>query len=379
MVLTLAEEGKEGDSNVSDSRYVKFLTEAGAGQYSAWAWPLPQGDTPGEWTMEIPVENLEFCKVGYHFTDRRELLAWFGPRAFAVEPGATVLEEDNKLLTTTARLLRPLNYTREKALVAIIDLLNILTTYPTDIWENFHPTSFPQSMFQAHGNFFGESVAILNELRRSAAWGSGEADALMFERLQIMVRFPSPARTGSYHGDSVFKRAFEKITEGLELLALGRYDCRYPLTLICQGVAGYLADMRYKILHELSLRMTYQEDPPTTVGFVAFEKPGYLSVPSMDSPPQAYYRRVQAPDAGNFMVLHQAYRRMLNAVIEALLFGELSDNLVCGPGHDEAAQKLRRQEEYRKQHAYTLREQSWYLQRAPWNAKPDFTNKPTSQ
>lgn len=39
------------------------------------AWPLPDGDTPGEW-WDIPAEDVQACRVGLHVTDAAHLAGW---------------------------------------------------------------------------------------------------------------------------------------------------------------------------------------------------------------------------------------------------------------------------------------------------------------
>jgi hypothetical protein len=107
-----------------DTHYLKFLNWMGQGPYSGCSWPLPEGDTPGDWTpMVLP---LSACASGWHFTDTEGCSYWLEERPFVIEPDwqkGYIIDQQHdangviapKLyVCTRARLLRELPFGKDE-------------------------------------------------------------------------------------------------------------------------------------------------------------------------------------------------------------------------------------------------------------------------
>ncbi|MFH0983537.1 MAG: hypothetical protein V2A79_18640, partial [Planctomycetota bacterium] len=87
--------------------YYKILNVDGTACHGgAGQWALPVGDEPGAW---MPVVNDPVpCERGYHLCREGDLVVWLGPTIWEAEikEGAVVVEADDKVVVSAARLVR---------------------------------------------------------------------------------------------------------------------------------------------------------------------------------------------------------------------------------------------------------------------------------
>ncbi len=77
------------------------------GEYE-WSLPTKNPDgtwTPGEWTDPV-ADKLIPCGNGYHLCHREDLIQWLGPDIYEAEADNEIIEDDDKIVTRRARLLR---------------------------------------------------------------------------------------------------------------------------------------------------------------------------------------------------------------------------------------------------------------------------------
>lgn len=79
----------------------KFLTAEGAGVFSGFAWPLPNGD-PGAW-VEAEVDT---CRSGIHACRRDDLPYWLASALYEIELDGPVEEHQVKVVAPRGRLIR---------------------------------------------------------------------------------------------------------------------------------------------------------------------------------------------------------------------------------------------------------------------------------
>jgi hypothetical protein len=86
--------------------YFKVTDKAGNSVHGGkFAWPLPDGDTPGAWTPAI--ENPVICQQGYHLTtEPGRWIKTLDCRVFTAENAGIAATADDKIVTTSARLVR---------------------------------------------------------------------------------------------------------------------------------------------------------------------------------------------------------------------------------------------------------------------------------
>ena len=83
-------------------RLYKFLRRDGAGFFSGYEWPLPNG-APGAW---VDAEGVVPCRIGVHACRTSDLPYWVGPVLYEVELDGEVVVHDLKLVAPRGRLLR---------------------------------------------------------------------------------------------------------------------------------------------------------------------------------------------------------------------------------------------------------------------------------
>ena len=93
--------------------YYKVLNDDGTPYHGgSGQWHLPDGDTPGEWMPRI--DNIVPCESGYHLCREGDLLQWLGPAIFEAEYRGEVIETDDKIVVSEARLIRRLDAWNER-------------------------------------------------------------------------------------------------------------------------------------------------------------------------------------------------------------------------------------------------------------------------
>ena len=85
-------------------RAFKVLIDGRSG-YTGWRWPLPDGETPGEWVHATASEPLELCVNGVHACTVGQLAQWLGEELWRIELGGEILETDAALVAARGRLL----------------------------------------------------------------------------------------------------------------------------------------------------------------------------------------------------------------------------------------------------------------------------------
>jgi hypothetical protein len=77
----------------------------GRSAFTGWEWPVPDGDSPGEW-IEIN-GPIALCENGVHACTARQLPPWIGNELWAVELDGEILQTPLVLVASRARLLAP--------------------------------------------------------------------------------------------------------------------------------------------------------------------------------------------------------------------------------------------------------------------------------
>jgi hypothetical protein len=84
-------------------RAYKFLTFGGTGRFSDFQWPLPAGDSPGEWVDAG--EALEDCRAGVHACTPRQLLDWIDDELWEIELEGEIVQRDAMIVARRGRLV----------------------------------------------------------------------------------------------------------------------------------------------------------------------------------------------------------------------------------------------------------------------------------
>ena len=95
---------------VNDQTLFKVLREDGSPVYGTGSWSLPNGK-PGAWMPKIA--RLVPCGSGYHLARGPQVLLWLNARLFVAEHRGKLVEADNKVVVSEARLVRELPWTPE--------------------------------------------------------------------------------------------------------------------------------------------------------------------------------------------------------------------------------------------------------------------------
>ena len=82
-------------------RAYKFLTDAGRGVFSGFAWPLPD-DGLGEWVES----EVEPCRAGIHACRPRDLPYWLAHSLYEIELDGPLEEQETKVVAPRGRLMR---------------------------------------------------------------------------------------------------------------------------------------------------------------------------------------------------------------------------------------------------------------------------------
>lgn len=92
----------------------KVLNEDGSAFHGGRGrWPLPTENEPGDWLHSDG--KIEPCVRGLHLCRRRDLVHWLGPAIFEAEyRGEMIVADDDKIVVSSARLLRRLDTWNEQ-------------------------------------------------------------------------------------------------------------------------------------------------------------------------------------------------------------------------------------------------------------------------
>ncbi|MCA1670326.1 MAG: hypothetical protein LC793_23680, partial [Thermomicrobia bacterium] len=84
--------------------YYKVLVDGKSAHGGDYAWSLPHGEKPGQWTPTIAHPRI--CETGWHLTTAPMRWAKIGMQVYAAQPGAIRDHKGDKIVTTRTRLLR---------------------------------------------------------------------------------------------------------------------------------------------------------------------------------------------------------------------------------------------------------------------------------
>lgn len=80
----------------------KFLAPSAIGPFSRFAWPVPEGKTPGPW-VEAQVHP---CSTGIHACGAEDLPWWLHAELWEIELEGDVVRAGHKLVAPSGRLVR---------------------------------------------------------------------------------------------------------------------------------------------------------------------------------------------------------------------------------------------------------------------------------
>ena len=94
----------------------KFLRTGGEGPFTGFAWPLPDGDDPGDWVEGDCLRGA--CAAGVHACRPGDLPVWLNDELWLAELDGAVTEARSKVVAPRGRLLRQVDaWNRETASV----------------------------------------------------------------------------------------------------------------------------------------------------------------------------------------------------------------------------------------------------------------------
>jgi hypothetical protein len=81
--------------------------------FTGWGWPLPSGQTPGEWVCAEGAVRL--CVNGIHASTADQLPQWLGDEIWEIELDGEIVHTEPALVAARGRLIRPLAGWDERA------------------------------------------------------------------------------------------------------------------------------------------------------------------------------------------------------------------------------------------------------------------------
>ena len=146
--------------------YYKVLNENGTPcNGGCGKWHLPRNKQPGKWMP--PIEVIKPCVAGYHVCRRGQLVRWLGPTIWLVEIRGERICQNDKIVTSQARLLRRVTTWTEKTarLFAADCAERMLLLYETQYPGDTRPR---EAIAVARAFARGE----INSAARAAAWAA---------------------------------------------------------------------------------------------------------------------------------------------------------------------------------------------------------------
>lgn len=107
--------------------YYKAFAADGRTLHTRDPWPLPKGKRPGKWLP--PINNIEPCKRGYHVMTADQLCYWPGWSLYEVEVKGDIIEGDEKVVVSQARLLRRVNWNEKKLYLWLSDVAELALSH----------------------------------------------------------------------------------------------------------------------------------------------------------------------------------------------------------------------------------------------------------
>ncbi len=96
----------------------KFLAGGAAGRFSGFAWPCPEGGTPGDW---VDGGAIDVCASGVHACRVPDLLDWLDDELWEIELDGAVVEGDSMIVAERGRLVARVEAWDEDAASAFSD------------------------------------------------------------------------------------------------------------------------------------------------------------------------------------------------------------------------------------------------------------------
>jgi hypothetical protein len=193
--------------------FYKFLTAAGRGPYSRFAWPLPTQNLDGSWTPGawVTAEGpLVVCANGIHLCREGDLLEWLQARLFEIEgDGVELIEANHKVVVRRARLVREIiTWNERTARLFACDCAEIVLP----LWEAWAPDDARPRETLAVARRYARGETTTEELATAwtATWATsrdGIGDAA-WDAARGAARLPDLAATKDAAGAAVWAAAW---------------------------------------------------------------------------------------------------------------------------------------------------------------------------
>ena len=146
----------------------KLLKDDGTpGNGGVGTWSLPKGKRPGKWMPSIT--PVIACKAGYHLCRARDILTWSLPTLWVAEGRGEMVEEEDKVVFSEARLLRKVELWNPRIQQ---ELACDFAEHTLHLFESRFPTDDrPRRAIEVARRFARGEVAVEElEAAREAAW-----------------------------------------------------------------------------------------------------------------------------------------------------------------------------------------------------------------
>jgi hypothetical protein len=87
--------------------------------FTGWGWPLPSGETPGDWVRADG--EIGLCVNGIHASNTDQLPQWLGDEIWEIELDGEIVRTEPALVAARGRLVRPLAEWDEAARLAFCE------------------------------------------------------------------------------------------------------------------------------------------------------------------------------------------------------------------------------------------------------------------
>ena len=145
-------------------------------------WAVPDGEAPGAWMPMIA--DIMPCARGYHLCREGDLIAWLGPVVWEAEvaPGAEVVEADDKIVVSSARLVRRLEtWTDRTARLFAADCAeHVLPLFARECPDDMRPR---EAIAAARAYVRGEIGAATGD----AAWAAAGAAERAWQTARLLA------------------------------------------------------------------------------------------------------------------------------------------------------------------------------------------------
>jgi hypothetical protein len=141
-----------------------------------WYLPKLQPDgsyKPGQWMPRLT--GIELCSYGYHLCRRGDIINWLNETIYEAEADGRIIEGDDKVVVSRARLLRPLNWNKRTARLFAADCAEDCLPF----WERYYPDDDRPRKAIAAARAYARGEIDLDEMSaaESAARSAAESAA----------------------------------------------------------------------------------------------------------------------------------------------------------------------------------------------------------